>query len=117
MYNYFMIYNTVQGAVIAITEDNSLWAFKTEDEINYVITNMYNTTPIGYIGLKPFAIKLDVLLTPKQVINLLQGSDNDRVIPLKLRNDGITAYGIRVDLDICKQYLIEDKSNGQTSIN
>lgn len=120
--NYFIIFDTTEGAFLSYDADkNSLITFSNEQqardafELNYKEYHEQDSPTWGasatlqWLNLKPFVIALPANLTPIEVLTRLTNSDTPDIKVYSLSSNAVRRLGgIKVDLTTCRNYQVSE---------
>ena len=121
-YNYFIVFDTREGAYLSLNQDNnSLLTYSTENiareafEWGYKKFHEKNDfswssgAALHWMNLKPFVVALDANLTAREVVTTLANSDTPDVNVYSLSSVTVRRVkGAKVDLNTCRRYEVSN---------
>jgi hypothetical protein len=118
-HNYFIIFDTTEGAYLALNTSDNLLTYSTEISAREAFESGYKqyhentdftwsaSATLHWLNLKPFVVSLNASLTPVEVLTTLANSDTPDLKVYSLSSAAVRhVKGVKVDLNICRRYEV-----------
>lgn len=117
--NYFIIFDTAEGAFLCLDDNNSLSTFSTEKkaldafELGYREYHQRESATwsasaaIHWINLKPFVVSLDASISAIEAFKVLANTETPDLKVYSLSSIAVRSIkAAKVDLETCRQYEV-----------
>jgi hypothetical protein len=118
-YNYFIIFDTTEGAYMSLDANNNLSTYSTVASARSAFESDYKqchentdftwsaSATLHWLNLKPFVVSLNANLTPFEVLTILANSDTPDVKVYSLSSAAVRhVKAAKVDLNTCRRYEV-----------
>jgi hypothetical protein len=117
--NYFIVFDTAEGAFICLDDDNNLSIFSTEKkaldafELGYREYHQRESetwsasAALHWMNLKPFVVSLDASISAIEAFKALANTETPELKVCSLSSIAVRSIkAVKVDLETCRQYEV-----------